>query len=739
MRAPISKPLRRRATPWLLTALLGAGCAHIPPDRYGVESISVEGADEMDATALLTCLATQERARVTLELGTSVAPTCGEPPFDARRVRVRMWAWPWSDWPLYDSVVLERDVERILRWYRARGYLDARVVETRVEPETARRSDIVPDEPACERRDDDEGCTARVVIVVDEGEPVRVEAIGLAGVASLSPALRRRLRNAITLSEGDRFDEALYESSKTALRTALHEAGRLRAAVSGRVQIVREAHLARVDFSLVPGPPTRVGEVTVEGVGGSEARSVLAAAGLVSGEPLDLDALQDARHAVFAMGAFSAVEIEPDVTDGDAGAPVDIVLRVRLARRTRMRFGGGIEVGTSTTDGTGVAISSDRWNLHLLGRWENRNFLGGLRRFTIEERPRLIFLSEFPRVQDAEASRPPQFGNLVRVRFDQPGFLEPRTMLRVRAEWDYGPDPLEDALTRHSFLTALELERVFLARRLRLRLGPHVQTYVLPKGDGSTSADDRSQNWHVLYFQYLATWDERDAPVRTRRGYYIGMTFQHAGYRRASRWSYLRFAPDVRGYVPLGGGLVLAGRARFGFTAIQRNFDIDGNGVDDDCAIPEGGTRFDVNLLCLGPQVHRFVGGGPTSNRGFLAQALGDGPGGGRSFWESTLELRASITRDLWMALFTDVGDVTRAERMRLNRPQMSAGFGIRYYTILGPIRFEVGWRVRKVSHFGTQDPSVLAGTMDSPGEGRILSRERLRPGAIHITIGEPF
>ena len=38
---------------------------------------------------------------------------------------VELWAWPWTDWPLYDPSVFERDLARIERWYRARGYYDA--------------------------------------------------------------------------------------------------------------------------------------------------------------------------------------------------------------------------------------------------------------------------------------------------------------------------------------------------------------------------------------------------------------------------------------------------------------------------------------------------------------------------------------------------------------------------------------------------------------------------------------
>src|SRR5690606_34973941 len=138
-----SSALRTRVT-WFLTsctALVITGCGSAPPHRYAVDSVEIHGMEDMDSRALEACLATKEREALSLNLGLSSDPECGVPPFDSDAVELELWTWPWTDWPLYDLTVFSRDVERVERWYRARGYYEARVVSTRLSPSEAAVTD----------------------------------------------------------------------------------------------------------------------------------------------------------------------------------------------------------------------------------------------------------------------------------------------------------------------------------------------------------------------------------------------------------------------------------------------------------------------------------------------------------------------------------------------------------------------------------------------------------------------
>jgi outer membrane protein assembly factor BamA len=110
-------------------------------------------------------------------------------------------------------------------------------------------------------------------------------------------------------------------------------------------------------------------------------------------------------------------------------------------------------------------------------------------------------------------------------------------------------------------------------------------------------------------------------------------------------------------------------------------------------------------LQRLGPRPFRLRGGGPYSVRGIQAGFLGlrdeHGnwfPGGTRS-WLASLELRVPLGDSFGIATFADVGDVdggspTQKARFRFDRPNTTLGVGLRYKTIVGPIRLDVGFLV---------------------------------------------
>jgi outer membrane protein assembly factor BamA len=104
-----------------------------------------------------------------------------------------------------------------------------------------------------------------------------------------------------------------------------------------------------------------------------------------------------------------------------------------------------------------------------------------------------------------------------------------------------------------------------------------------------------------------------------------------------------------------------------------------------------------------------------------------DLPLGGFSLWEASAELRFPLLGPLRGAAFVDTGDVSPYQlSLRWDRPHLSAGLGLRYATPIGPVRFDVGYRVP-----GLQAPA-------SPDESPPAELFGL-PVAISIGIGEPF
>jgi outer membrane translocation and assembly module TamA len=292
------------ATALALTAL--AGCATIPARRYGVAEVHVEGLSHLDHGAAEACLGTRRRPQFGLDVPAS-PPDCGTPPFDGSRWRLDFFAWPWTDWPLFDASVWERDRSRMERWLRARGYYDARVVSTTVDPPAALTAgDEASQGDQCGQ---DGQCEVRATITVEEGEPVRVVRVELHGIDDVDETLHGQLRQSLRFRHDDIFDEALYEESRRQLLHALADASYVDATVQGTVKIDAPRHEAYVAFDVVTGQPGVVGRVCVVGNGPLPPAPIVGATLVTPGQRFSLSSLEEAQRAIYALGTFSSVEI----------------------------------------------------------------------------------------------------------------------------------------------------------------------------------------------------------------------------------------------------------------------------------------------------------------------------------------------------------------------------------------------------------------------------------------------
>ena len=69
-------------------------------------------------------------------------------------------------------------------------------------------------------------------------------------------------------------------------------------------------------------------------------------------------------------------------------------------------------------------------------------------------------------------------------------------------------------------------------------------------------------------------------------------------------------------------------------------------------------------------------------------------PIGGRGLFITNLEYRFPIFASVGGALFTDIGNVFASSTIQLNNLKYGVGAGIRYLSPVGPLRFDVGYKV---------------------------------------------
>lgn len=701
-----------------LFCALSAGCASIPKGQYGVKDIEWIGAKQLDGEAVESCLVTRERQPVNIMLGVS-APSCGEPPFDTSPPTIDLWTLPWTDWPIFDPAIFDVERERIERWYRARGFYDARVTDVKT---FVGNKPVNPEE--CKGEDSE--CELKLVVKLKEGKPTYIEKVELKTDTQLPDKMMARLREALALRKGQKIDEFHYEADKQRLEQLLLEASYARAKVSGRVLIDRNRRTAYVEYQLQPGPPCVFGSLKVEGqLEDVPVQLILDAANIPTGEPFDQEELDDAQRSIFALNVFSSVRIE---RRGE-GKVVDLVAIVQRGRVTTLSAGVGMMSGTMVRPTSALVQNVPQWDVHLSATYENRNFLGGLRRLRIEERPRLIWRDQFPVVP----KNSPVPGNILDIRFEQPSTFERRTKLVVSAGWDVGPDPFA-SLDRHDVQVKVGVERPFWKHKLLGRFAVAHDLFEITSWD-MIEQDDGEQrpggeangrgytSYRFPYLEQQVIVDLRDDPQRPRFGAYFSLLLQEsarvAGY---GTWNFFRMIPDARVYLPLPFSIVFAARFMLGATFVS-----DQEGLDDDISAR------------LGPQNYRLRGGGAGSNRGFLAGRLGSSLFGGTRQWEGSAELRVPIGGEFGFVLFGDVGDVSDTVG-QTNVPGVSAiplptfqfrqlnfatGLGLRYFSVLGAIRLDAGWRIPGLQRIG------------GPAEDGITLG--LAPSAVHFTIGEAF
>lgn len=675
------------------------GCASVERGRYGVTSLDIQGTEQVDEAALEACLVTLERPYVELRLGVSGAK-CNEPPFDSSAPALRMWRWPWTEWPAFNQAVFKKDQERILRWYRARGFYEARIVDIRYDPPQAVTSGA---RGSCDP--EREECLVHIVVVVDEGQPVTVKGVRLHGIDALPPELVRELKQELADLNGERFDEAIYDQHKVALKKLLEARGFAAAAVEGKVSIATADRTASIELHVEPGKIHRFGSFSVSGHGALPEAPIVAAAALPSGARYDPAVLEEVEAEVFALGAFSAVEVDQKV-DAKRGV-VDVTVRVTPLAPDQLRVGFGVLSGASRRTDTGELVSIPQWDLHVFGNYEKRHVFGTLGRLGIEERPRLIFNESFPEFTD------PAFGNILSVRLNQPGLVEPRTDAFTSSAWDYGPDPFL-GFHRSDIFVRLGLRRGFFARRLMGTLAVQQDFFIVPRTNNVTSDGSETPTPYAYqFFEQDLRLDLRDNRLRPRLGTYLGFNVTESARWVASDWTQFRLVPEARGYLPLPLDIVFA--ARFALGAIF---------------IVEASDDLDELSRELGPTSYRLRGGGANSNRGFLPGELGVGIQGGLRRWESSAELRFAFGESFGLVGFVDMGDVNDGHQFRFHNLNSSAGGGLRYHTVIGVLRLDLGFRIPAWQRADGSDG------IESDANKLPWSRT---PGALHFTIGESF
>lgn len=679
---PWTLMLRALVLLWLTAALIA--CHSPPPGVPTVSDVSLDGAHSVDRDEILSRLATARSPRF---LG--------------------LWDGVVFEYEQYDPALLAKDLQRIRRYYVARGYYEARVSAARVIP-TGEHG-------------------VRVQLAVEEGAPVITAGVELVDAYRLPISVATEALKSVELRAGKPFDEALYDDSKSAIQRTLHNSGFALAKVDGEVLVDLAAHSAQVKLKIVTGPPSVYGKVTISGLSSIPEDRVRATLGVKPGEPYSQSELEDARRALLKLSVFARVKIESDTASVNGGDPgpvhVPVTVTVEEGDLRTIRLSGGAELDTLRLGG------------HVTAGWEHRNFLGGLRKLTLEVTPGIVLYPT--NATNFVAPSRVLLENRMRTELRQPAFVEGRTTGVLRGEFNVYPllyatsQPDDPVLGYAEILASAGAERYFLQHVLRVNSSYTLQANfpfdynALSIGSGPSPSQTNAIDVVVSYPELVTDVDLRDDPVNTHKGAFFRNTLQVAGFIFGGDTSDVKIRPEARFYVPISKTVTLATRTTFGLLFPDNYAD----------TLQEEPTDANAQARAYDQQKLLFralFSGGPNSNRGYPYRGVGphgafgflssgsvncldaasaeleqcQRPLGGLTLWEASMEVRFPLFGNLNGVTFLDSGDVTRGvAEFRGNAPHLSAGLGLRYNTPVGPFRVDAGYRLPGLQEVGVDNP----------------------------------
>lgn len=661
-----------------------------------------------------------------------------------KKIQVKQTSWySFRKKRLDHPYVAEVDRERIERYYETRGYFQTQVTKAEVTPyKLDPKQD--PKSPTAVQAVD-------VHYYVDEGPPTKVTEIKVEGLdKDLSRKDADWVRKGPPLQIGKTYEHEPYLDMKDRLLLRLRQRGYAFALLdSADVAVNRDDQTARVHLVMNPGKKVTLGQVIIRGTEKVDPEVLRKHAGVIAGDTYSLELMDLIQGRVFNTGLFANVRVEPVQTLKDDVA--DVVITVTEGKHRELRLG------------VGFGIEPLRNDIHLEAVYTQRRFLGGLRQLQLTLSP------GYAAVPAVWADPIRRHGPILdaKVEFTQPDVLGAGSALTTSIAYELG---VQYAYQFHGPTYRLALRKGFWRDRFQISLSYNFQFldfFAVEAGLSDESKDAMGMNtggqnallfgftdpYRLGYLQETLSLDLRNRPVNTKRGGYFLLTAEQGGAYFGGAFSYQKLQPEARGYFSLGNRVTVAARVQFGQmwaqgelgSPITQRFYLGG---------PNSHRGFSFNRLsyqmCSGGLV---IAGNPTPVlipcRDREAANLANFqrlPTGGDQMLLGQLELRIGLFQlaKNWLsfAAFTDVGDVTPPPKLcsitgcpggdtfgniDLRRMHVAVGGGLRYQTVVGTIRADLGVRLNRLDFSDVVDGVEI----ENPDPDHRF--------AFHISIGESF
>jgi outer membrane protein insertion porin family len=509
----------------------------------------------------------------------------------------------------------------------------------------------------------------KLSIRVDEGPRQEIEDILLEGV---SREHYLAVRENLGVDVGSPLSAKLLNEAALKIGRYYGDRGYVRA--SARLRIDRETGV--VTFEVQEGKVYHVGDIVVAGNEKTRPRIITREIEYkIKPDRLwNRSKIDESRAKIYRTGLYRDLKLEA-VDSPNSPELVDILVIVSEDKFRYYKIEPGYE-------------SPDRASLTL--GWGHNNVFGNNQRLSLEASAAYGFVTtESEYAGEATYTEPWLFG----YRYTGISTLSYKRTLDYNEETGVGKRSWEAAIeprVTREITDDLSVTGGFKFKREKTEFitGGIAAVWPLKEG-GAEQRFARAQGLqNITSVIFSSTYSTRDDLFNPLSGIYLFGSEETAGgiLPGADFW---RVIGDVRQFIQVGKAATMAAHVRGGYARAY------------------GDTK-DV------PYVEKFYSGGAYSVRGYGQDEVGpqadlDGepfPAGGNLLFTGNVELRFQLPftagrrvpgiglqlGNLWPGLFVDGGNVwSEWKETRKRDPVYGAGFGLRYNTPVGPIRFDYG------------------------------------------------
>lgn len=551
----------------------------------------------------------------------------------------------WIPKPVLTEEDLADDVQRIKQFYQAYGFYQIQA------DYTLKRIKAIPPEASTKKPGEPSGApqvpgpapdhTAEVVFTIVEGPRTLVGTIDIKVDAPATDIRGEDLHAKLSLAKGRPFETGKYRESKLSIEKELGNRGYPFFRVTGNVAIDIRSNTAAVAFSIVPGEKSRFGDLVIIQKESPVREALLhRAITFKSGEVFEARKLEQSQRNLYNLDVFKSALIKTEAPPpGTDSVPMRLELKPK--KRQSVKFG----VGYGSEDGFRAKTG-----------WTYRNIAGWAGRLSVNAKRSDIYEG-------------------IWGDYTQPYLWDAKNQLRGEAGFERE--------TLDSYDNEKAYGTVNITRTLRkdwnLIFKYNLETNRLEdlnvRDPEELLAFETENNYWISSLAWGVTQNTTDDEINPGKGHLVSFSVETASGLFGSGLSFIKLDLEMKKYQPIAFQTVLAGRLRF--QSLQE--------IEDTDYIPI------FKRL--------FLGGGNTV-RGYGYQKLGllddtGKPLGGLSAMNANLELRRPVYEALSGVLFLDMGLLEeKAFHYDMSRIRYSSGVGLRYDTLVGPIRVDWGYKL---------------------------------------------